>query len=111
MRPCTKLGIAFVRFQSPYSASFKQPDWSIRPLSHTLPTLVVESGWNDSLGQLQKDMELWLVGGRRNVQVVLVFVWTELPHGCVEGLVQVYNADTTGNPKALQEKVRYTYSS
>lgn len=96
---------AFRGFENPYSASRKQPDMSIVPDNQTFPSVVVESGWSESLTRLHRDMRLWLVGSAGQVQPVLLFKWTKLPGNRVKGVVESWDLDPAGHERLLQSEV------
>lgn len=78
--------------------SRKEPDWAIIPNTDTLPSVAAESGWSDdNWPTLIGDMELLLVGGRPNVQLVLLFNWSKQGHSRVAGELRVYEGTAAGN--------------
>lgn len=94
----------------PYAGSSKQPDLAIVPLNPQLlgigmPSLAIESGWSESLPRLHRDMRQWLIGGGGAVQTVLLFKWYRLSGGRVRGLAELYDLDSAGNERLLQEEV------
>jgi hypothetical protein len=70
-----------------------------------MPTIIVESGWTESLPQLHRDMSLWLKGGAGTVRMVLLFKWTELTNKRVKGIVEVHTLDAAGNESLIQTEV------
>ena len=84
-------------------SSSKQPDQCIVPTGQDLPTVVVESGWTESL---HRDMSLWLKGGAGAVRIVLLFKWSKkLAGNRVKGYVEVYNLDPAANENLIQTEV------
>lgn len=63
----------------PYGGSRQEQDCFIRP-SHDqyLPSLVLLSGWSESLPQLMQEVDLWMVGGDGDVRAVIVLIWQTL---------------------------------
>ncbi|OJJ04739.1 hypothetical protein ASPVEDRAFT_86122 [Aspergillus versicolor CBS 583.65] len=93
----TVVGTTFEGFAYPYVGSRKEPDWAILPNSDTLPSVAAESGWSENWPALIGDMELLLVGGRPNVQLVLLFKWSKRAHNRVAGELRVYERTPAGN--------------
>ncbi|KAN0081831.1 hypothetical protein V8E54_003129 [Elaphomyces granulatus] len=62
--------------------------------------LVIESGWSESLAQLRQDRNVWLNGGRPEVQIVILINWKKVTAG-VKGTVEVY---VQGSSQPLQEE-------
>jgi hypothetical protein len=46
---------------------------SIRPRDADWPTIVLESGWSESLKRLRQDARIWLEESRGDVKIVLLF--------------------------------------
>lgn len=67
------------------------------PNTDTLPSVAAESGWSDNWPKLIGDMELLLVGGRPNVQLVLLFNWSKRVHNRVAGELRAYERTAAGN--------------
>ncbi|KKZ61878.1 hypothetical protein EMCG_03668 [[Emmonsia] crescens] len=97
-----RVGTRFEGFQPPYTFSSKEPDLAIRPDGVALPTVVVESGWSESLSRLREDMQLWLEGGTPLVQLVLLIKWSRLSGNRVKGSLEVYGRNSAGIPMLLQ---------
>ncbi|KAL1885381.1 hypothetical protein Plec18167_000874 [Paecilomyces lecythidis] len=98
-------GTRFSSFEAPYASSHKEPDQCIRPKGLDLPTLVVESGWSESRSVLHNDRDLWLIGGSRVVQAVMVLKWSKTEHGRVEGDVELFDLDASGSVRSLQKEI------
>lgn len=74
-----------------------------------LPTLVIESGWSESLGRLREEARLWLVGG--NATAVIVICWRSVANtDQVEGEVKLYVLDRNGNPDLQQTEIVFPES-
>lgn len=97
--------IGFENFQAPYTASHKEPDQCILPPGKSLPTVVIESGWSETKQQLYRDRDLWLKGGVRNIQVVIILKWGADPERKVRGDIEVYDLDTLGNIRCISCEV------
>ncbi|KAL5043917.1 hypothetical protein BDW71DRAFT_199325 [Aspergillus fruticulosus] len=69
------------------------------PNTDSLLSTVAESGWSDSWPKLIAGMELWLRGGRPNVQLVLLFNWSKRANNSVAGEVRMYERTADGNGK------------
>ncbi|KAL4786553.1 hypothetical protein BJX76DRAFT_355098 [Aspergillus varians] len=89
----------------PYHNSRKEPDLLLYPDNRSLPTLVIESGWGESLPRLGDDMNLWLVGGGGAVEVTIILNWRLNIAGRVKGDLQVYSLDRNGKPVLKQTEV------
>ncbi|KAJ9249265.1 hypothetical protein DTO027B5_8240 [Paecilomyces variotii] len=96
---CTR----FTGFLGQYTSSRKEPDAHIIPLSLDMPTVVVESGWSESRAQLQRDRDLWLIGGR--VNVVIVIKWVKNSSNEVAGDIAVFDLDSQGAVRCLQQQI------
>src|SRR3984957_1507887 len=46
--------------------------WSMRPHETDWPTIVIESGWSESLTRLREDARRWLENSKGNVKIVLL---------------------------------------
>jgi hypothetical protein len=46
---------------------------SIRPRKADWPTIVIESGWSESLSRLRQDAHIWLEDSRGDVKIVVLF--------------------------------------
>lgn len=69
------------------------------PDSQGMPSIIMESGWSESMTQLHNDMNLWLVGGNGQVRLVFILKWrlhNDKQH--VSGSVEVYGLDANGMP-------------
>jgi hypothetical protein len=90
----------------PYSSSRKEPDLFFRPDNQPLPSLVIESGWSESLIRLQDDMDLWLVGGQGQVKATIILNWRlDTNTNTVRGGVQLYTLDRNGMPHLQQNLI------
>ncbi|GAD96220.1 predicted protein [Paecilomyces variotii No. 5] len=96
---CTRL----TGFLGQYASSRKEPDAHIIPLSLDMPTVVVESGWSESRAQLHRDRDLWLIGGR--VNVVIVIKWVKNCSNEVAGDIGVFDVDSQGAVRCIQQQV------
>jgi hypothetical protein len=47
---------------------------SIRPRKADWPTIVLESGWSESLTKLRQDAHIWLKNSRGDIKIVLLFL-------------------------------------
>ncbi|RDW74402.1 uncharacterized protein DSM5745_07064 [Aspergillus mulundensis] len=91
------VGTSFQDFVAPYAGSRKHPDWALIPNADALPSIVAESGWSDCWPKLITEMEMWLQGGRPNVQLVLLFKWSKRVNNNVVGEVRLYHQGAAGN--------------
>ncbi|GAD93919.1 hypothetical protein AOR_1_330174 [Paecilomyces variotii No. 5] len=81
----------------PYSNSTKEPDLLIQPNGQPFPSVVIESGWSESLSRLQDDMNLWLVGGQGQVKATIILNWQRVGNtDMVRGSVYLYTLDRNG---------------
>ncbi|KUL87070.1 hypothetical protein ZTR_05718 [Talaromyces verruculosus] len=88
----------------PYADSSKAPDLGMRVGNLPLPTLVIESGWSESLDRLREEARLWLAGG--NATAVIVICWRSIANtDQVEGEVELYVLDGNGSPVLRQTEI------
>lgn len=88
----------------PYADSSKEPDLAMRVDNQHLPTLVIESGWSESLNRLREEARLWLVGG--NATAVIVICWRSVASTDeVEGEVELYFLDEDGDSVLRQTEI------
>ncbi|KAA8650103.1 uncharacterized protein ATNIH1004_002784 [Aspergillus tanneri] len=99
------VGITIRTFKPPYDKSCKEPDLFIRPGEQRLPSVVVETGWSETYPRLQSDVDLWLLGGKPYVKVVMLLKWTLVEDSKVEGSIEVYSRDLTGIPARRQSEI------
>ncbi|EZF71425.1 hypothetical protein H105_06390 [Trichophyton soudanense CBS 452.61] len=92
----------FGGLQPPYSASRKEPDFALLPDGQSLPILVFETGWSESAPRLHHDKDLWLRGGRPEVQLVFLVKWSKSAGGVVRGIIEVHGRNGVGEPQLLQ---------
>lgn len=97
--------IGFTGFLGQYTSSRKEPDAHIIPLTLDMPTVVVESGWSESRAQLHRDRDLWLIGGRGVVNVVIVIKWVRNSSNQVKGDIELFDLDPQGAVRSLQQEV------
>ncbi|KAI9039553.1 uncharacterized protein KD926_009278 [Aspergillus affinis] len=81
---------SFDVFMASYQASWRQPEYYLKPRHQDLPTLVVESGWAKTYPSLIRDKDLWLIGGSPHVNVVIVIEWSTSPRNRIRGRLEVY---------------------
>lgn len=87
-----------------YADSSKEPDLGMRVGNQPLPTLVIESGWSESLDRLREEARLWLVGG--NATAVIVICWRSLENtDQIGGEVELYTLDGDGNSVLRQTEI------
>lgn len=92
-------------FYPPYAPSRKEPDFLIRPDNQRLPSVVIESGWSESLPRIYDDMNLWLVGGSGSVKAALILKWHRIGNSnAVRGHAELYTLDANGIPVLGQEE-------
>jgi hypothetical protein len=95
-------------FYGPYAGSRKEPDLLIRADNLRHPKVVMESGWSDSWPELHNDINLWLVGGNGEVNVVILLKWKRIGDSDrVTGTVELYSLDANGMPKLRQTEVPF----
>ncbi|KAI9924864.1 hypothetical protein ASPWEDRAFT_172174 [Aspergillus wentii DTO 134E9] len=100
-----RTGTTIYSFHSPYTGSRKEPDLFIRPGNQRLPSVVIESGWGESMPRLHDDMRLWLVGGNGVVKAVIIIEWHRVAADKVGGKVEVYTLDGDDAPILRQEEI------
>lgn len=75
---------------------------------HPLPTIVIESGWSESLTQLHDDMNLLLIGGHGAINIVILVKWYK--NGAnVSGVTELYSRDKSERPILRQQEVCYKF--
>lgn len=85
----------------PYAESSKEPDLAVRANNQRLPTMVIESGWSESLDRLREEVKLWLISG--NATAAIIICWRSVANtDQVEGEVELYTPDSNGNPVLRQ---------
>ncbi|KAL1851144.1 hypothetical protein Plec18167_001914 [Paecilomyces lecythidis] len=93
--------ISFV--SGPYANSRKEPDLFFEPGCRRFPSLVMESGWSESLSRHQDDVNLWLVGGQGEVKATIILNWQRVTNtDTVKGSVYLYTLDRDGIPRLKQ---------
>ena len=95
----------FESFGGQYATSRKEPDAHVKPISLSMPTVIVETGWSESRAQLYRDRDLWLLGGRNAVNIVIILCWTNNSRHHVVGDIEVFDLDFQGNIHSLQHEV------
>ncbi|QKX53153.1 uncharacterized protein TRUGW13939_00229 [Talaromyces rugulosus] len=84
----------------PYSGAIKEPDLLIQPDNQHLPSVIIESGWSESVPRLRDDMNLWLVGGGGKVRAAIILSWQRLSNtNQVRGNLELYTLDRNGMPQ------------
>ncbi|GAD91588.1 conserved hypothetical protein [Paecilomyces variotii No. 5] len=101
-----------IKFQyAPYSGSQKEPDFLLRPNNQRHPVLVIESGWSESIPRLMDDMNLWLLGARGTVMMVIILKWQTISNtNQVRGFAEVYTLNSNGIPIMRQREPIYPVS-
>ncbi|DAA75132.1 TPA_exp: hypothetical protein A8136_1883 [Trichophyton benhamiae CBS 112371] len=94
----------FRGFKPPYSASRIEADFAILPDDQTFPSIVFESGWQESVPKLHHDKDLWLQGGRPQVQLVFLAKWSKDANGVVTGTLEAHGKNGIGS-QLLQSEV------
>lgn len=70
-----------------------------------MPTLAIESGWTESLDDLQDGMNLLLLGSDCAIRVVIMLQWTKLSNRRVSGIAQLFMRNREGIPELMQNEV------
>lgn len=66
---------------------------------------MIETGWDEAYSRLRSDVDLWLLGGKPYVKVVMLLKWTRTSDSKVTGAIEVYSRDLTGIPAIRQSEV------
>ncbi|KAE8312023.1 hypothetical protein BDV41DRAFT_578075 [Aspergillus transmontanensis] len=83
----------------PYRGSRKEPDVFVQSTYVDVPTLAMESGWSESLRELENDMNLLLVWANGAIKRVFIAKWTKhTDEYHVSGIIKVYKLDRNGMP-------------
>ncbi|KAJ9195159.1 hypothetical protein DTO164E3_6920 [Paecilomyces variotii] len=86
-----------------YSNSRKEPDLLLRPDARPMPSLVMESGWSESLPRLQNNMNLWLIGSQGQVKATIILNGKLVANtNTVRGGVELYTLDRNRMPHLQQ---------
>lgn len=92
-------------FYPPYESCRKEPDLQIRPNNQRFPSLVIESGWSESIPRIHDDINSWLIGGNGFVKAVLILKWHVIGYSnAIGGHAELYTLDTNGIPSLTQEE-------
>ncbi|QSS61464.1 hypothetical protein I7I51_03639 [Histoplasma capsulatum] len=93
--------ISFDGFTGVYQGSHKEPDFSFRADTDDFPSIVIESGWSESLPYLRADKDLWMKGNNF-VQLVILLNWHKVPGGRVKGSAEIWRRNGAGNLVATE---------
>ena len=92
-------------FHPPYASCRKEPDVQIRPNNQRFPSIVMESGWSETIPRIHDDINSWLIGGNGFVKAVIILKWHRVGHtNAVGGHAELYTLDTDGIPCLMQEE-------
>lgn len=83
----------------------KAPNMAIRERTASLPGVVFESGWSESLPQLRADMTKWITGGNGQVRMVILVNWTRVVDNRVTGMVEIWVLANDGTPRLRETHV------
>jgi hypothetical protein len=98
---------AFSRFAAPYEHSQKMADFYILPWANHLPSVVVEGAWSEDMDKfLNDDRLIWLVGGRPDINKLILCRFKKEGGRKVSGRAELWGLDTKGNQVMLQQEVR-----
>ena len=74
-----------------------------------MPRIVIESGHGENWGDLEDDMNDWIVSGDGAVRLVILIKWSKPEKSkVVSGAVQVYVPSRDGTPTRTQVEVGVT---
>ncbi|KAG5302790.1 ornithine decarboxylase antizyme [Histoplasma capsulatum G186AR] len=90
------VGTTFDGFTGVYQGSYKEPDFFFRADNDDFPSIVMESGWSESLPYLRADKDLW-IKGNDFVQLVILLKWHNVSGGRVKGSAEIWRRNGTGN--------------
>ncbi|KAK2765155.1 hypothetical protein FQN54_008854 [Arachnomyces sp. PD_36] len=91
---CTGAGTTFNEFTGPYHGSRIDPDLFIRTDVSGSPSIVMGSGWSETLPYLREDKDLWMEGS--SVELVILLKWTNLSNNKVKGDAEVWRHNAEG---------------
>ncbi|OJJ50393.1 hypothetical protein ASPZODRAFT_13475 [Penicilliopsis zonata CBS 506.65] len=94
------VGTTFAGFTGAYTGSAAEPDFFFRPDTSDFPTIVIESGWEDSMPHLRADKDLWMLGNQ-SVQLVILLGWTVTGGGTVGGRAEIWRRTAAGGGDGL----------
>lgn len=75
-------------FLAPYTSSLKMPDCALELRGARRPTIDLESGYSESKPKLYEDRDLWLLGGRGDVQA-----WSKITASRVKVVIELWDLD------------------
>ncbi|PGH37132.1 hypothetical protein GX50_00116 [[Emmonsia] crescens] len=114
------VGTTFGGFTGVYQGSHKEPDFFFRADTNSFPSVVIESGWSESLPYLRADKDLWM-NGSILVQLVILLKWSKISGGRVKGSAEIWRRNGAGNlvatemaifpvpdPPAPNERIEFT---
>lgn len=67
--------LAIRSFLPSYASSRKEPNLKYRPGNQRFPSIVMETGWSESIPRIRDDINVWLLGGKEFVKAVLIVEW------------------------------------
>jgi hypothetical protein len=59
-------------FVGQYAGSQKEPDWQLRRRGEPFSSIIVETGWSESMASLKRSQRLWQTGSGGHVRVVFI---------------------------------------
>jgi hypothetical protein len=89
----------------PHVGQTKAPNMAIRERTASLPSVVFESGWSESLPKLRDDMRKWITGGNGRVKMVILINWRHDGNNRVRGEVEVWILARDGTPRLRETHV------
>ncbi|CEJ53915.1 hypothetical protein PMG11_00250 [Penicillium brasilianum] len=87
-----------------YCGLRKQPDTLFRTPSQPLPRVAIDVGWSESYNDLLDDMNRLLIGGNRDIKIVIIIKWTKHTNQTVSGILELYRLDSQGMPRRRQSE-------
>lgn len=88
--------LAFSGFDGKFKGSSKEPDFFLRADTSEFPSIVVETGWAESVPHLRADKDIWLKGSKYT-EIVLLLKWMEILGGRVKGNIEVWSRTENGD--------------
>lgn len=91
--------------QGPDAGSVKEPVICAVPGELSHPTIVIETGWSEPYDELHEVMNIWLMGGDGDANVVILIYWRKfMRSNRVKGTVEVYTRNEDGIPVRRQNE-------
>lgn len=97
--------LAIRSFLPSYASSRKEPNIKFRPGNQRFPSIVMETGWSESIPRIRDDINVWLLGGKEFVKAVLIVEWHRIRDSdAIGGNAELYTLDDTNTSPILRQE-------